>query len=335
MKRAGHLLEQITGLDNLKRAFCEAARGKRGQPEVIAFSRDLESHLHEMPWGLRRGDVPVGDYHYFRIRDPKERLICAASFRERVLHHAVMGPCEAVFERALIHHTYACREGKGQTAALATARRHSRRPGYFLKLDIRKYFDSVDHAILFRLLARLFKDARLLLLFRRLLDTYQTQPGKGLPIGNLTSQHFANFYLNPLDRFVTETCRCGAYVRYMDDFVLWDSDRDRLRAWRKEIEGFLQDRLALRVKERTPVHRVETGLSFLGFRVFPRRLHLDAHSKKRLVRKYRAYQAVFRRGEWTELELQQRLGALFSFARQADSRALRVNIMERFGDFSN
>ncbi len=192
MKRAGHLLEQIVDLDNLKRAFCQAARGKRNQAEVIAFSRDLESRLHEMAEGLRRGNVPLGDYHYFRIRDPKERLICAAAFAERVLHHAVMGPCEPVFERGLIHHTYACRKGKGQTAALAAAQQNCRRHAWFLKLDIRKYFDSVDHAILLHLLCRRFKDADLLLLFQRLLGTYQTQPGRGLPIGNLTSQHFAN-----------------------------------------------------------------------------------------------------------------------------------------------
>jgi hypothetical protein len=328
MKRAGHLLEPIAELANLQRAFCQAARGKRGQAEVVAFSRDLERHLEEMAEGLRRGDVPLGGYHYFRIHDPKERLICAASFRERVLHHAIMGPCEPVFERGLIHHSYACRKGRGQTAALAAAQQNCRWHRYFLKLDIRKYFDSVDHAILFRLLARRFKDVGLLLLFRRLLDTYQTQPGKGLPIGNLTSQHFANFYLNPLDRLVTETRRCGAYVRYMDDFVLWDADRDRLLALRKELETFLQDQLALRLKERAPVHRVETGLSFLGFRVCPGGLRLDAHSKKRLVRKYRCYQDEFRRGQWTELEMQQRLGALFAFAQQADSRDLRGKLIQ-------
>ena len=334
MKRAGHLLEQIVALDNLQRAFCQAARGKRHKPEVVAFSRDLDRHLREMSEGLWRGDLRLGDYHSFRIHDPKERLICAASFRERVLHHALMIPCEPVFEQTLIHHTYACRKGRGQTGALQAARCHCRRHAYFLKLDIRKYFDSVDQTILFRLLSRRFKDAGLLLLFRRLLDTYQTQPGKGLPIGNLTSQHFANFYLNPLDRFVTEACGCGAYVRYMDDFVLWDSDRDRLAALRKEVETFLQDHLALRLKERTPVHRVETGLSFLGFRVFPGGLRLDAHSKKRLVRKYRRYQDEFRRGQWTERELQPRLQALFAFARQADSRDLRANLMQRFGDIS-
>jgi hypothetical protein len=121
----------------------------------------------------------------------------------------------------------------------------------------------------------------------------------------------------------------------MDDFVLWDDDRDRLRAWRRDIETFLTTELALRLKERTPVHRVESGLSFLGFRVFPTGLRLNARSSERLRRKYRCYQTGYRQGAWTEAELQQRLGALFAFVQQADSRALRVKLLERFGDISN
>ena len=232
------------------------------------------------------------------------------------------------------HHTYACRRGRGQTAALAAAQRNCRRYAGYLKLDIRKYFDSVDHAILFRMLCGRFKDPGLLLLFERLLGTYQTQPGKGLPIGNLTSQYFANFYLNPLDRFVTETCRCGAYGRYMDDSVLWDDDRDRLRGWRAEIERFLEARLALRVKERTPVRPVRTGLTFLGVRVFPDRLRLDAHSKRRLAAKYRRYRDEYQEGLWSERDLQPRLTALFAFAQQADSYALRRSLIARFGDIA-
>ncbi len=136
MKPIGNLLEQITELDNLKRAFTKASPGKQTQSEVITFRQDLDHLLAEIADGLRRGNVPVGQYHYFRIYDPKERLICAASFRERVLHQAVMGPCETVFEQALIHHTYACRKGKGQTGAMAAARANAQRGGYFLKLDI-------------------------------------------------------------------------------------------------------------------------------------------------------------------------------------------------------
>ncbi|MCP5526901.1 MAG: group II intron reverse transcriptase domain-containing protein [Verrucomicrobiales bacterium] len=335
MKRSANLMKQIAARDNLCWAAWRAGRGKRQRPEVRAFMGRLTDELAALQTGLNTGAIELGDYHYFTIHDPKERRICAASFRERVLHHAVMRICEPVFERGLIHHTYACRRGKGQTGAVQAAERNSRRHAWFLKLDVRKYFDSIDHNVLLGLLERRFKDVPLLGLFGRLLDTYQTAPGKGLPIGNLTSQHFANYYLDPLDRFVTATSGFGAYVRYMDDFVIWHSDRARLRALRTDIEAFLADRLRLAVKERTPVHPVGRGLDFLGFRLRPASRRLDAHSRKRFVRKYRGCLAAFGQGEWTESEMQRRLTALFAFVRQADTYAFRRRVLERFGDVSD
>ncbi len=145
-----------------------------------------------------------------------------------MLHHALTLVCEPVFERLLIADTFACRRGKGREAAVERAKQFARRYPWFLKLDIRKYFNSIDHERLLWLLGRKFKDRRLLDLFGRIIASYEVTPGRGVPIGSLTSQHFANFYLAGLDRFVKEGLRAGGYVRYMDDFVVWDENRTRL-----------------------------------------------------------------------------------------------------------
>ncbi len=187
MKRHGQLIEQIADAENLRLAYWKAAKGKRAKADCRAFQERLTENLATLRTELLDGSVAVGDYHTFTIHDPKERTICAASFRERVRHHALMNVCEPVLERAAIFDSYACRKGLGQMAAVRRAASYARQPGWFLKMDIRKYFDSIDQAVRRRLLGRKFKDAGGLDLFDRILASHQTAPGRGLPIGNLTS----------------------------------------------------------------------------------------------------------------------------------------------------
>ena len=159
--------------------------------------------------------------------------------------------------------------------------------------------------------------------------------GRGLPIGSLTSQWFANLYLDPLDRWVTETLHCPGYVRYMDDFVLWGDTREQVRAWRGEVEGFLKDRLGLELKRRTPVQPVAHGLPFLGFRLFPhRQRRLERRSRDRFERGLRSAMRRFMEGGCSEDEHQQRLTSLFGWVMQADTFALRRTLLERVGDVS-
>jgi hypothetical protein len=192
MRRTGHLFERIIDRDNLRLALHQALRGKRSRPDARAFVAQLETNLEALRTSLARGDVVLGESHQFTIFDPKQRLITAPCFRERVLHHAILNVCEPVFERWLIDDTFACRKGKGRLAALERARRFAARNGYFLKLDVRRYFESIAHDILVARLERLFKDDRLLALVRRIIASFAAAPGRGLPIGSLTSQHFAN-----------------------------------------------------------------------------------------------------------------------------------------------
>lgn len=200
MRRTGNLFEQIVARDNLREAFQRAARGKRSQAEVRLFAEHLDDRLRQISADLLAGTIALGRFQQFVIRDPKERVITAPCFEERVLHHAVMNVCEPDFERWLIDDTFACRVGRGRDAAVQRAAVFARRYPVFLKLDIRKYFDSIPHSVLRDRLRRKFKDARLIRLFDRIIGAFRGRSECGLPIGSLTSQYFANFYLGWFDR---------------------------------------------------------------------------------------------------------------------------------------
>jgi hypothetical protein len=198
-------------------------------------------------------------------------------------------------------------------------------------MDIRKYFDSVDHGTLQGLLRRKFKDASVLALFDQVLASYPTAPGRGLPIGNLRSQHFANFYLSPLDRFLKEDLRRRAYVRYMDDFVVWGTSGAELRAVWREVEAFLAADLRLELKPTVALNQTAFGMDFLGYRIFPRDLRLARRSQRRFARKFRRYEREHAEGQWTERQLQDRMQALVAFTLPARSRNWRRHVLQRFG----
>ena len=315
MKRIGRLFDDILGRDNLRLAAFEAGRGKRHRAGVRTFLSRLDANLGEMAERLRAGTFPVGRFDQFVIRDPKERIITAPCFPERVLHHAVMNVCEPHFESRLIADTFACRTGKGRIAALLRARQFAGRFGYFLVFDIRKYFDSIDHEMVLDRLRGRFKDARLLHLLERIVRSFRSGLGRGLPIGSLTSQHLANFYLGPFDRFAKETLRIPGYVRYMDDVAMWSDDRTRLKEMLGEIETFLRDELALELKPGAYSNRTRHGMDFLGCRVFRRHMTLSRKSRVRYRRKLMRLEREHLAGNLTEGELQQRATALTAFAR--------------------
>ncbi len=312
MRRVSRLFERIVELENLRLATWKALRGKRDKLDARDFVAALEENLSLMQAGLRTEDLPLGISHQFTIHDPKERVITAPCFQERVLHHAIMNLCEPEFERRLCHDIYACRTGKGRIAALERAQTFAGRHGWFLKLDMRKYFDSIWHDRLLASLSRVFKDRALLLLLQRIIQTHSSAPGRGLPIGALTSQHFANFYLAPFDRFAVEHLR-AKYVRYMDDCVLWGEDRNKLARWRTECVQFLADQLGLEPKTEPYVNRTTHGMDFLGCRVFPKHIILNRRSRVRYGRKLQRLHKAMAAGSLTEREFQDRATALTAF----------------------
>ncbi len=286
MKRQGNLFRQIAEIENLELAFWKAQRGKSGKAEVKRFREKLPENLLRLREELLSGDFKLGNYHYFTIRDPKERLICAADFRERVLQHAVINICEPYFEKYQIYDSYACRKGKGVDACLKRTQYFCRRYAWYLKLDVHKYFDSIHHRIILELLDRRFKDPELMNFFAALLDTYEVTPERGLPIGNLVSQYFANLYLGTLDHELKDVCKVPGYVRYMDDFILFADDKSEIRKIQQHTEDFLTEKLKLELNPAI-INRTAHGLPFLSYRVCPHELRLSLKAKRRFCSKIR------------------------------------------------
>ena len=272
--------------------------------------RDAEKHLAAMASGLLAGTCPVGRFRQFVIRDPKERVITAPCFAERVMHHAVMNVCEPHLDARLIHDSYACRAGKGRLKAVERMREFAGRYGYFLKLDVRKYFDSIPHAAMLATLESRFKDARLLALFGRIIASFRGGIGRGLPIGSLTSQHLANAYLDGLDRLMKERLRVGGYLRYMDDVILWDDDKARLMDAPARGAAHLAAR-GLEPKPTPYLNRTAHGLEALGCRVFPTHVIPGRHARIRFRRKLVALESADIPGA----ELQRRATSLLAFTR--------------------
>ena len=322
MRRTGNLFERIVAQDNLRQAFQRAARGKRSQAEVRLFAEHLDDRLRQISADLLAGTIALGRFHQFVIRDPKERIITAPCFEERVLHHAIMNVCEPIFERWLIDDTYACRIERGRDSAVQRAAVFARRYPVFLKLDIRKYFDSIPHSVLRNLLRRKFKDARLLGLFDRIIGAFRDNSKCGLPIGSLTSQYFANFYLGWFDRYVKERLRVHGYIRYMDDMVLWGNDLATLRDQRHVVLDFLSESLQLRAKPPF-LGRSSCGFDWLGCRVFSTHTALSRRSRTRFRRKLRGLERTHAVGAITDDQLQQRSEAALAFTRGANAKSWR------------
>lgn len=331
MKRIGNLYPLIKDPDNLRLAFLKAVRGKRNRPDVRAFVGDFENQIRNLHDQLDKMILDVGHYRFFHVWDPKQRMICAASFPQRVLHHAVMNICGPELERFAIFDSYACRKEKGLHRAIFRTKSFARKYPWYLKLDIRKYFDSIDQCILMKLLERRFKDKNVLEIFRQIFNTYHTLAGKGLPIGNLVSQYMANFYLSGFDHWIKETLRVPGYIRYMDDFILFGHDKAYLKNALTKVEQYLARNLQLFLKDDIQLNRSCFGIPFLGFRVSSSKIRLAPRSKKRFARKFRIYEKQWSKGHWTMQELACHMGPLVDFTRLADSHGFRQKVMNRFG----
>jgi hypothetical protein len=331
MKTFRNLWPQVVCWDNLVRAYRQCRRGKRAKPDAVRFEFAWEANLLQLQRELHDGSYQPGPYRHFLIHDPKERTISAAPFRDRVVHHAVVGILEPLYERRFVYDSYACRRGKGTHRALRRAQHFLRRHAYFLKTDLVKFFPSVDHAVLLDVLHRQIADPRLLDLLGRLVasgagvpqeeaaaffpgdDLFALLRPRGLPIGNLTSQFFANVLLDSIDHFVKEGLRLPGYVRYCDDLVLFGDDKGSL--W--QARASLAERLAgLRLRlhgDKTQLRPCRGGLKFLGWVVWPEHRRLQQGAWVRL-------NCRLRRWRWLEAQ-----GRTTAAARARSARAWRAH----------
>ena len=314
MKTYKHLYPKITDFDNLYAAWRKARRGKRYNPSAAAFEQNLDAELTQLHTELVSESWQPGGYRSFTIHEPKRRKISAAPFRDRVVHHALVRVIEPIYERKFIYDTYANRVGKGTHKALDRCTAFMQRYAYVLQCDIQQFFPAIDHDILKQTLARTIACKPTLHLCEKIIDSgagvltdaYDMRyfPGddllaaarpRGLPIGNLTSQFWANVYLNTLDQFVKHTLQAVGYVRYVDDFLLFADDKATLQRWLSAIIEQLQVlRLTLH-EQRAQAKPVTQGIPFLGFTVYPTHRRLKrtkgiAYRRhlKTLVKRYRA-----------------------------------------------
>lgn len=297
--------EILCSWSNLFGAWHRAARGKRGQPNVAAFEHRLEENLLELQQELLTSTYRPGPYQSFHIHEPKRRLISAAPFRDRVVHHALCQVIEPAFERSFIADSYANRVGRGTHRALNRLQGFARRFPFALQCDLRQFFPSLDHEILFEILARKVTDPGVLALIRLILasgqgvlseeydmvwfagdDLFAPLRPRGLLIGNLTSQFWANCYLNPFDHFVKRELCCSAYVRYVDDFVLFAYDKRTLWKWKRLVAERLA-KLRLTIHPHAQPHPVREGIPFLGFVIYPNRRRLKRRKAIHFQRKLR------------------------------------------------
>lgn len=331
------LYEQICLMKNLRSAYRKVRRGKARKWYVKEFDGDLERNLKLLQKELINRTYKPLPLKEFVIRDPKTRVIRAPTFRDRVIHHAVCNIIEPLFEKTYISDSYASRKGKGMHIALVRFDKFKRKVsgngalspyansqnmvcGFALKADIRHYFPSVDHKILIHLIRKKISDEQVLSLLENVIDTY-SEGGKGMPLGALTSQIFANVYLNPLDHFIKEKLGAKYYMRYLDDFVVLHESRHQLDEWKIEIGNFLVGELKLELHpEKTSIFPIHHGVGLLGFRCFYYHRLLKKSNVRHMMQKLEAM----------EKDKQEKsLEGWFAHARWGNTYKLRRKIIEK------
>ena len=286
------LWKELCSYDNLSLAYKKARKHKTLKKYVQYFEKNLENNLL-----LLRSELLLKAYRpkpleTFIIRDPKTRKISKSDFRDRVVHHALCNIIEPIFEKTFLHDSYANRINKGALKAIerfeqfkrkVTKNNHQR--CYVLKADIKHYFETVNHDILMQIIEKKVKDKNILWLIKIILENHKTEiRGKGMPLGNLTSQFFANVYLSELDHYVKETMQVKYYIRYVDDFVILFNSKKQLKVYREKMDIFLITRLCLELHpEKTKIMQINAGVGFLGLRIFENHRLL----KKSNVRKFK------------------------------------------------
>ncbi len=342
----GELYDRVCNWNNLLTAWRQAAQGKRRREPAVRFEHRLEDNLVWLQTDLQEKTYRPGAYVSFYIHEPKRRLISAAPFRDRVVHHALCNVIEPIFERSFISDSYANRRGKGTHRALDRCQELARRYRYVLQCDVRQFFPSIDHTILRDTLARKIADADVLWLIDQILaggagvlrEEYQMVyfPGddlwavlrpRGLPIGNLTSQFWANCYLNPFDHFVKRELRCskprGDYVRYVDDMLLFSDDKSRLWDWRRAIlERMARLRLTIHEECAHP-YPTETGIPWLGFRIWSTHRRLKSRTGLAYRRRLKWLLAGCARGQVSRDQVDASVRGWINHARHGDTWGLR------------
>jgi RNA-directed DNA polymerase len=325
MKRVNGLFIKIIDFQNLYSAYKKAIKGSPHSWEAKRFSFFLEKELLQLRNELLSNTYHPGTFKHYKIYDPKERLISVAPFRDRVVHHAIVKILEPIYESVFIFDSYATRKKKGTHAAILRVQRYLRNSKYYLKADIKKHFENMDHEILLDILTRKVKDKACLALIRTVIKGVPWN--KGLPIGNLTSQFFANVYLDQFDHYIKEDLGVKKYVRYMDDMVFLSDSIDDLREIRKNMDQFLVGKLKLELKPGAVyINKQSNGISFLGARIFPEQIRIKPSCLRRCIKKLDIKAIEYQNGKINSINYSASLNSIIGHLDFFNTYQLRLNL---------
>ena len=355
MKTLKNVFEQVVDYDNLYRAYLNARLCKRYRYEVLNFSAHLEDNLVKLQKELIDRTYTLGKYREFYIYEPKKRLIMAQPFKDRVVQWAIYQVLNPVFAQGYITDSYACIKERGTHKAVKRLHYWLRQVGkkpekyYFLKLDISKYFYRIDHDVLMGILKRKIHDDDMIFLLDKIVNSSETNfglpPGKspgevkrsdrvsekGMPVGNLSSQMFANLYLNELDQYCKRTLGIHFYVRYMDDVIILHQDKDQLHEWKRIIDTFLKEKLQLDLNEKTCIRPITLGVEFCGYKIWNTHIKLRKSTALKMKRNLKKLQNEYAAGEVTVEEAKQTISSYLGILKHCDSYSLKRTIFGEYG----
>lgn len=346
-KKIRNLYSKIYDFENLYLSYREARKSKRYQNQVLKFSSQLESNLIQIQNELIHKEYTPGEYHQFYVYEPKQRLIMALPFRDRVVQWAIYRQLYPIFDKVFYQYSCACRKGKGTHYAADQLqywlRKMDRSPGktYYLKADIAKYFYRINHKRLIQIIGRKIGCQDTLDLLWTIIKKDDGEfgiqlgdhhfekekiKGIGIPIGNLMSQLFANIYLDWLDKYVKHTLRVRHYIRYMDDFVILGKSKKELHRIRKEIEIFLDEYLELKLNNKTAVRPITLGIDFMGYVIWPTHRKLRKSTKKKMRKNIKYKKRKYEEGEIEYDELNSTIQSYLGILKHCNSHNLKKKV---------
>lgn len=341
MKTYKHLFDRLCSWQNIVLAWRKARRHKTKKEYVIEFEKNLRNNLLSIKTELESLTYSPQPLKRFIVRDPKLRTIHSSAFRDRIVHHALVNIIDPIFERMFIYDSCASRIGKGNLFALKRFNTFKRKvsrngqlngwfnnnqvKGFCLKADIRHYFNEVNHNILLRIIKKKIADEKVIWLIRQILNNFDSETsGVGMPLGNLTSQFFANVYLNELDYFIKHKLKAKYYLRYVDDFVILHRSKEQLKIWKEKIDIFLKGVLELELHpQKSKITSLSRGVDFVGFRNFYHHRLL----KKRNIKGIRIKIDKFKKGKYTKEKFQEIFQGWDAYARWSNSYKLRQELI--------
>lgn len=332
MKAVKISLEDVADINNLAVAAHKAARAKHHRSSVQHFFKDLNTNLSKLSKDILAKSVPYGHYKSFSIRDPKPRIIHAACFEDRVLHHALMNYVGPILDKSMTTSSFACREGYGVHSAAQYALKCVRGYPYFLKLDVKAYFASIPHVQLLDVLKRKLKGQDVIALITRIIQSYKTpiiygqEINYGLPIGALCSQHFANYYLDSVDRALLAHPKVAKSLRYMDDILVFCKSKEDAKVMQRFAKACLEAK-GLTLKESWQLNRTSCGVTFCGYRIMPQGLGLSSRRRQRYQKRRLYWEQQYREGRISASELQRAGAAVQSIVQGSSTNWSQRNLL--------